>query len=110
MTVDFELEGRPFVALNGGPHFQFSQGVSIAVECKTQEEVDTYWERLSQGGEKGVCGWLTDKFGLSWQVTPTTLIELLHDPDPQKSKRVMEAMMKMKKIDIAELKKAYEGR
>ncbi|MGO9837989.1 MAG: VOC family protein [Polyangiaceae bacterium] len=106
MTVTFEIDGQDYVALNGGPSFKFTDGVSLSVECKTQEEVDTYWEKLSEGGEKRVCGWLKDKFGLSWQVTPTALIELLSDPDPAKSKRVMEAMMKMKKIVIADLKRA----
>ena len=110
MTVTFELDGQQFVALNGGPHFSFTDGISLSVDCATQEEVDTYWERLSDGGEEGPCGWLTDRFGLSWQINPTILGELLSDPDPKKSRRVMEAMLAMKKIDIAELKKAYEGR
>ena len=110
MTVTFELDGQEFVALNGGPHFAFTDGISLSVDCATQEEVDTYWERLSDGGEEGPCGWLTDRFGLSWQINPTILGELLSDPDPGKSNRVMEAMLAMKKIDIAELKKAYEGR
>jgi len=110
MTVAFELDGREFVALNGGPQFRFTEGVSLTVLCKTQEEVDTYWEKLSEGGEKGVCGWLKDRFGLSWQVTPTALLEMLGDPDPVRSQRVMAAMMTMKKLDIAPLKKAYEAR
>ncbi len=110
MTVTFELDGQEFVALNGGPHFAFTDGISLSVACATQEEVDTYWERLSDGGEEGPCGWLTDKFGLSWQINPTILSDLLSDPDPERSKRVMEAMLAMRKIDIESLKRAYEGR
>ncbi len=109
MTVAFELDGQEFVALNGGPHFKFTDGISLSVECGTQGEVDTYWERLSEGGEPGSCGWLKDKFGLYWQINPTTLSEMLSDPDPKKSKRVMEAMLKMKKISIESLKRAYKG-
>jgi predicted 3-demethylubiquinone-9 3-methyltransferase (glyoxalase superfamily) len=108
MTVDFELDGQPFTALNGGPAFKFDEAISFTVHCKTQEEVDTYWEALSAGGQKSDCGWVKDKFGLSWQVTPDALIEMLHDPDQHKSQRVMAAMMTMKKLDIATLKKAYE--
>ena len=108
MTVTFELDGQEFIALNGGPHFKFTDGISLSVDCRTQEEVDEYWEKLSQGGEQGPCGWLKDRFGLSWQINPTILSEMLNDPDPKKSKRVMEAMLKMKKIDIAGLRKAYE--
>jgi predicted 3-demethylubiquinone-9 3-methyltransferase (glyoxalase superfamily) len=110
LTVTFELDGQEFVALNGGPHFKFTDGISLSVDCKTQEEIDAYWENLSAGGEKGPCGWLTDKFGLSWQVNPTIVGEMLGDTDRKKAKRVMEAMLKMKKIIIEDLKKAYEGR
>jgi len=95
--------------LKGGPHFKFNEASSLVVDCKSQAEVDELWEKLSAGGESGQCGWLKDKFGLSWQITPTVLIELLSDPDPQKSTRVMEAMLKMNKIDIAQLKQAYQG-
>ena len=109
MTVDFELGGQQFIALNGGPHFKFTEAISFSVACKTQEEVDEFWEKLSQGGEKGQCGWLKDKYGLSWQVNPTVLGELLSDPDPAKSKRVMEAMLKMQKIDIKRLRQAYDA-
>jgi predicted 3-demethylubiquinone-9 3-methyltransferase (glyoxalase superfamily) len=109
MTVDFELDGQPFTALNGGPEFKFSEAVSFSVPCKTQDEVDYYWSKLSEGGEQGPCGWLKDKYGLSWQVNPEVLGQLLQDPDPKKSKRVMEAMLKMKKIDIATLQSAYNA-
>jgi predicted 3-demethylubiquinone-9 3-methyltransferase (glyoxalase superfamily) len=108
MTVKFELEGNEFIALNGGPHFKFTEAISFSVDCKTQEEVDEFWRRLSEGGEEGQCGWLKDKYGLSWQVNPRILGEMLSDPDPKKSKRVMEAMLKMKKIDIARLEQAYD--
>jgi predicted 3-demethylubiquinone-9 3-methyltransferase (glyoxalase superfamily) len=110
MTVEFELDGQELIALNGGPHFKFTDGISLSVDCKTQEEVDTYWEKLSAGGEPGQCGWLKDRFGLYWQINPTILGEMLSDPDPEKSRRVMEAMLKMKKISIADLKAAYKGR
>jgi predicted 3-demethylubiquinone-9 3-methyltransferase (glyoxalase superfamily) len=110
MTVDFELNGRPFVALNGGPHYTFSEAVSFVVNCETQEEVDRYWERLSEGGQEQPCGWLKDRFGLSWQVVPTVLVELLSDPDPEKSQRVMAAMLQMSKIEIEPLRRAYEGK
>jgi predicted 3-demethylubiquinone-9 3-methyltransferase (glyoxalase superfamily) len=109
MTVEFELDGQRVIALNGGPQFKFTEAISLSVACKTQKEVDRYWSRLLRGGEEGPCGWLKDKYGLSWQVTPTILGEMLSDPDPKKSKRVMEAMLKMRKIDIAGLKRAYEG-
>ena len=109
MTVVFELDGQKFIALNGGPHFKFTEAISFSVDCKTQEEVDTFWEKLSEGGQESQCGWLKDKYGLSWQINPTALGELLGDPDPQKAKRAMEAMLKMKKIDIAALKKAADG-
>ena len=109
MTAEFELDGQEFVALNGGPRFKFTEAISFVVNCDTQEEVDYYWERLSEGGEKSRCGWLTDKFGLSWQVVPTILNKLVADKDPEKSKRVMEAMLKMDKIDVEPLQRAYEG-
>lgn len=108
MTVVFELDGQQFTALNGGPQFKFTEAISFSVPCKTQEEVDKFWDKLSEGGEQGPCGWLKDKYGLSWQINPTVLGELLNDPDPGKSKRVMEAMLKMKKIDIAGLRKARD--
>ena len=108
MSVVFQLDGQEFMALNGGPIFKFTEAISLLVNCKTQEEVDTYWAKLSEGGQESRCGWLKDKYGLSWQIIPTLLGEMLSDPDPQKSKRVMEAMLKMKKIDIAELKRAYD--
>jgi predicted 3-demethylubiquinone-9 3-methyltransferase (glyoxalase superfamily) len=110
MTVLFELDGQPFIALNGGPQFKFNEAISFSVDCKTQKEVDEYWEKLTRGGEEGPCGWLKDRFGVSWQINPAALGEMLSDPDPQKSKRVMEAMMKMKKIDIEGLKRAHDGR
>jgi predicted 3-demethylubiquinone-9 3-methyltransferase (glyoxalase superfamily) len=96
------------IALNGGPQFKFTEAISLSVDCKTQEEVDHYWTKLSQGGQESQCGWLKDRYGLSWQINPTILGELLADPDPKKAKRVMEAMLKMKKIDIAALKAAAE--
>ena len=108
MSATFVLEGREFMALNGGPHFSFAQGFSLFVSCETQEEVDALWERLSEGGEKGPCGWLTDKFGVSWQIIPTALGQLLQDKDPQKAQAVMQAMLQMSKIDIAALRRAYE--
>jgi predicted 3-demethylubiquinone-9 3-methyltransferase (glyoxalase superfamily) len=109
MTVVFSLDGQEFIGLNGGPHFKFTEAVSFSVDCKTQEEVDYYWDKLSAGGEPSQCGWLKDKFGLSWQVNPGVLGEMLSDSDPAKSKRVMEAMLKMQKIDIAALRRAYES-
>ena len=109
MTVDFELEGQPFIALNGGPDFTFNEAISFQVNCETQEEVDHFWDKLSEGGEEGPqCGWLKDKFGLSWQIVPTALPRLLSDPDPEKAQRVMAAMLEMKKIDIAALEQAAE--
>jgi predicted 3-demethylubiquinone-9 3-methyltransferase (glyoxalase superfamily) len=107
MSATFELEGQPFHAFNGGPYFQFSPAISLFVNCKTQEEVDELWEKLSAGGEKSRCGWLKDKFGVSWQIIPTALGELLNDPDPAKAKNVMQAMLQMTKIDIAGLKEAH---
>jgi predicted 3-demethylubiquinone-9 3-methyltransferase (glyoxalase superfamily) len=109
MTVVFELDGKEFIALNGGPQFKFTEAISFSVDCKSQEEVDRYWSKLSDGGEEGPCGWLKDKYGLSWQINPTVLGEMLSDPDPEKSKRVMEAMLKMKRIDIEGLRKAHQG-
>jgi len=109
MTVAFELNGQPFLALNGGPEFKHSPAMSLIVYCKDQGEIDAYWEKLSAGGEKGVCGWLTDKYGISWQVTPIGLAEeWVTDHEPARSNRVMAALMKMKKLDIAALKRAYE--
>jgi predicted 3-demethylubiquinone-9 3-methyltransferase (glyoxalase superfamily) len=110
MTVEFEIDGQKFVALNAGPQFKFTEAVSFAVDCKTQEEVNMLWKRLTEGGEESVCGWLKDKYGLSWQITPTVLAEMLADKDPKKAGRVMAAMLKMKKIDIETLKKAYDQR
>nr|WP_294806144.1 VOC family protein [uncultured Nitrososphaera sp.] len=109
MTVVFELERQQFIALNGGPVFKFSPAISFVVNCETQKEVDELWEKLSKGGETEQCGWLKDKFGVSWQVVPTVLGEMLLDKDPKKSERVMQAMLQMKKIDIEGLKKAYAG-
>jgi predicted 3-demethylubiquinone-9 3-methyltransferase (glyoxalase superfamily) len=110
MTAEFQLEGQEFVALNGGPHFKFTEAVSFVVNCQLQEEVDYFWEKLSEGGAESQCGWLKDKFGLSWQVVPTVLIEMLQDKDPEKSQRVMKAMLQMEKIDIKKLKEAYDGK
>ena len=112
MTVEFEIDGQPFTALNGGPIFYFTEAVSFQVHCETQEEVDYYWEKLSAGGDEKAqqCGWLKDRFGLSWQVVPNMLGECLSDPDPEKSQRAMKAMLQMKKIDIAEIRRASEGR
>jgi predicted 3-demethylubiquinone-9 3-methyltransferase (glyoxalase superfamily) len=106
MTVEFLLDGRPFVALNGVPHFKFTEAISFVVNCESQEEVDRYWEKLSAGGAEIQCGWLKDKFGLSWQIVPTVLPELLSNPDPEKSQRVMNAMLAMKKLDIRALREA----
>jgi predicted 3-demethylubiquinone-9 3-methyltransferase (glyoxalase superfamily) len=109
MTVEFELDGRPYVALNGGPHFTFNEAVSFQVACADQDEVDRYWSTLSEGGEEGPCGWVKDRFGLSWQVVPTALPELLGDPDPDRAQRAMKAMLGMMKLDIAELRAAADG-
>jgi len=106
MTVEFELDGQRMIALNGGPHFKFTEAISLSVDCKDQKDVDRYWTRLSQGGQESMCGWLKDKYGLSWQVTPGILGKLISDKDAKKAKRVMEAMLKMRKIDIAALKAA----
>jgi predicted 3-demethylubiquinone-9 3-methyltransferase (glyoxalase superfamily) len=108
MSATFEIEGQEFTALNGGPIFQFSPAISFFVHCETQAEVDDLWENLSAGGEKGQCGWLKDKFGISWQIVPNVLGELLNDPDAERSKRVMQAMLQMTKIDIKELKRAHQ--
>jgi predicted 3-demethylubiquinone-9 3-methyltransferase (glyoxalase superfamily) len=108
MTATFQLNGQEFMALNGGPEYHFTEAISFFVNCETQAEVDELWDKLSAGGEKGQCGWLKDKFGLSWQIVPTALGQLLGDPDPQKSQRVMQAMLKMTKIDIAALRRVYE--
>ena len=106
MTVTFELDGQQFVALNGGPEFTFDEAISFQVGCRTQDEVDRYWARLSEGGEEGPCGWLKDRFGMSWQIVPTRLMELVGDPDPQRSQRAMRAMLQMSKIDIATVEEA----
>lgn len=109
MTVEFELNGQKFVGLNGGPQFSFNPSVSFQIHCADQDEVDHYWGRLSQGGEEVACGWLKDRYGLSWQVVPTVLIEMIGDPDPEKAARTTEAMLAMTKFDIAALRKAYAG-
>ncbi len=109
MIVTFQLEGQDFIALNGGPVFKFNEAISLSVDCKTQREVDDLWERLSDGGEKSRCGWLKDKFGLSWKIVPTALVEMLRDKNAEKSRRVMEAMMQMGKLDIERLRQAYGG-
>jgi predicted 3-demethylubiquinone-9 3-methyltransferase (glyoxalase superfamily) len=109
LTVVFRLDGQEFTGLNGGPEFTFSEAVSFQIDCKDQDEVDYYWTNLSEGGEEGPCGWLKDKFGLSWQVVPSKLTELLQDADGDKANRVMQAMLQMSKIDIAALEDAYEG-
>jgi len=106
MTVSFELDGQKFIALNGGPDFTFTEAISFEVNCGSQEEVDSYWSTLSEGGEEGPCGWLKDRFGVSWQIVPKRLVELLTDPDQEKAQRVMAAMLKMRKIEIDELERA----
>ena len=106
--VRFQLEGVEFAAINGGPHFKFTEAISLYVDCKTQEEVDEYWEKLSAGGEKGRCGWLKDKYGISWQIIPSVLMEVLDFRDPVKSGRAMQAMLQMSKLDIKDLKQAYD--
>ena len=109
LTIEFEIEGQKFVALNGGPLFKFNESISFVINCETQEEVDYFWGKLTaDGGEESACGWLKDKFGLSWQIVPTVLEQLLNDPDPKKSLRVMKAMLQMNKLDIKTLKQAYE--
>jgi predicted 3-demethylubiquinone-9 3-methyltransferase (glyoxalase superfamily) len=109
LTVTFELDGQPFMALNGGPQYQFTPAISFFVPCETQAEVDRLWEALSEGGEPGPCGWLTDKYGLSWQIVPTALMELMQSGDAEQSRRVTEAMLKMGKLDIAGLQRAFEA-
>jgi len=111
MTVEFQLDGQEFVALNGGPLFKFTEAISFIVNCENQDELDYYWEKLSEGGDEKAqnCGWLKDKFGVSWQIIPSTLTEMVSDPDPEKSERVMKAMLQMKKIDIKTLMQAHEG-
>src|SRR5262245_34844361 len=109
LTIDFELDGQRFTALNGGPQFKFTEAISLLVHCQTQDEIDYYWEKLSEGGQKVECGWLKDKFGLSWQVAPDILLELIKDPDPQKKDRVMKAMMQMKKLEIKPILEAAKG-
>jgi len=109
MVAKFQLDGMEFLALNGGPHFKFTEAVSFVISCETQDEVDYYWDRLSEGGEESQCGWLKDKFGLSWQVVPSVLGQLVGDPDPEKSGRAMNAMMQMRKLDIAALQSAHDG-
>jgi predicted 3-demethylubiquinone-9 3-methyltransferase (glyoxalase superfamily) len=110
MTVAFQLDGQEFVALNGGPHFKFTEAISFVVNCDSQDEVDYYWENLSEGGDEKAqqCGWLKDKYGVSWQIVPTVLVELLSDPDHEKSRRAMKVMLQMKKIDIETLKQASD--
>ena|ERR1041384_7564450 len=109
MTVTFRLAGQQFIALNGGPEFPFTEAISLHVNCETQDEVDYYWDRLTDGGSEVQCGWLKDKFGVSWQIVPTVLGELMGDPDAEKAGRVAQAMLKMIKLDIAELQAAYDG-
>ena len=109
MTVEFELRGQRFMALNGGPQFKFTEAISFSLECDSQEEIDYYWNRLSEGGEEGPCGWLKDRYGLSWQVSPTRLPKLLKDPDPARAQRALQAMLGMKKLDIAGLERAAAG-
>jgi predicted 3-demethylubiquinone-9 3-methyltransferase (glyoxalase superfamily) len=111
LTVAFELEGQKFIALNGGPVFKFNESISFIVDCKTQKEVDYYWEKLTEGGDEKaqICGWLKDRYGVSWQVVPTVLADMLQDKDPEKAERVLKALLPMKKLDIATLKQAFEG-
>lgn len=109
LAVEFELNGQKFVGLNGGPQFTFDEAISFQIHCANQDEVDYYWNKLSEGGQEGPCGWLKDKYGLSWQVVPGMLIDMIADPDPEKAKRTTEAMLSMGKLDIATLQKAYAG-
>jgi predicted 3-demethylubiquinone-9 3-methyltransferase (glyoxalase superfamily) len=109
MTAKFELDGQEFVALNGGPQFTFTEAISFVVNCETQQEVDEMWEKFSEGGQKSRCGWLKDRYGLSWQVVPTALVEMVQDKDPKKASRVMQAMLQMDKIDIETLRRAYRA-
>jgi predicted 3-demethylubiquinone-9 3-methyltransferase (glyoxalase superfamily) len=110
MAVAFELDGQPFVALNGGPQFRFSEAISFQVPCKTQRDIDYFWDKLSQGGQEGPCGWLKDKYGLSWQIVPVALPKMLMDPDAEKTQRVTRAFLQMRKFDLAALQRAYDGR
>ncbi|MGA7389166.1 MAG: VOC family protein [Pseudolabrys sp.] len=110
MVVEFEIEGQTFTALNGGPNFKFNEAVSLQVRCETQGEVDYFWDKLTKGGQEGPCGWLKDKYGLSWQVVPAAIPKMMTDPDSEKSERVMNAFLKMKKLDIAAIERAYAGR
>jgi predicted 3-demethylubiquinone-9 3-methyltransferase (glyoxalase superfamily) len=109
MTVEFELDGQRIVGINGGPEFTFDEAISLEINCETQEEVDYYWERLTDGGQEGPCGWLKDRYGLSWQVVPTGMEELFADPDPKRAERAMQAMLQMKKLDLGELQRAADG-
>jgi predicted 3-demethylubiquinone-9 3-methyltransferase (glyoxalase superfamily) len=109
MLINFQIHGQEFIALNGGPQFKFTEAISFVVDCRDQAEVDELWEKLSDGGEKNVCGWLKDKFGISWQIVPSAFLKLLDSPDYEKSQRAFKAMMKMTKLDIAELQRAYDG-
>ncbi len=109
MTMEFNLDGVEYIALNGGPHFKFNEAISLSIDCESQEEVDRLWEKLTEGGEPGPCGWLKDRFGLSWQVVPSALPRMLSDPDPERANRVMSCMLQMSKIEIAELQKAYDA-
>ena len=109
MTVEFELRGERFTAINGGPEFKFSEAISLLINCETQDEIDYFWQKLSEGGEEGPCGWLKDRYGLSWQVVPKGMDDLFADPDPERAKRAMQAMLKMGKLDIAELQRAADG-
>ena len=109
MTVEWELDGQRFVGINGGPEFKFSEAISLEINCEDQAEVDYYWEKLTDGGEEGPCGWLRDRFGLSWQVTPAGMGELFNDADPARSERAMQAMLGMKKLDVDELRRAADG-
>jgi predicted 3-demethylubiquinone-9 3-methyltransferase (glyoxalase superfamily) len=109
MTVEFELDGQRFVGINGGPEFKFDEAVSFEIKCETQDEVDFYWEKLTEGGEESQCGWLKDRYGLSWQVVPTGMEELFADPDPGRAERAMQAMLGMRKLDIAALRSAADG-
>jgi predicted 3-demethylubiquinone-9 3-methyltransferase (glyoxalase superfamily) len=108
MTVGFELDGQKFTALNGGPHFKFTEAISFVVNCETQQEVDEYWAKLTEGGQEVQCGWLKDKYGLSWQIVPAVMVEMIKDKDAARSQRVVKAMMQMKKLDIARLQEAYD--
>jgi len=109
LTIDFQLEGQDFQALNGGPQFQFSPAISLVVNCQTQREIDELWERLSEGGEKGECGWLTDRFGVTWQIVPAVIADMMQDPDAERVERMMVALLQMGKLDIEALKRAFEG-